>query len=812
MKKNIIVSLTLLALLSACNDDYNDQFDIDNKVTDVKSIAMTLSASDYAVIAGDATNLEIALSKDPEEGTGVDALKAVGANKYFTPEASAEEYIPAFIANKYPNADLASKFTVTYMQYQAPSGYLADFTNISTYQLTSEDYQTVWGDKVKASFLSPASVSKIPSLLTSNVNGAETGDMVVVNYAYSDVEPSIGGGSGTTEPTWTPVVSVPVRSAGKDWNYVNLGPIDLSEYKGQTINIGFKYTSTATAAATWELRNFKALKVPYLDVCIFNKQEDGSFKKLVKASEFSGAGDYVIATIGVNGEYYPFGRLAEGKTYGYMYPDPIVVTNGVIAADAAADFIITLEASTAGYNIKNVLGQYFYMSGTYDSFNVTETVGAEGYDWTVETAGNADVFTITNVEKNKSVKLNYYNGSYSYGSYAASKIEGYTYAANSLVNDEGGFTVYDVNIDGLSFVWKNVDIYGWKASAFVSSVNHATETYLVSPSIEITEDAVLPYFTIDEAFRYGAGDASDITIYISTDYVPAAGTRAMTRATVNANTSRLYRFDGTVWSEYTSNDAKITVVEPEVYASLGTSSISEPDQILPLYLSQKYPYALAGERATVVYNKSADKPAFIEFTKDAATWIVTPAAVEQVTTFTKDNDGITAKISVYMDESLLGSTGGFVAQDVKLVGGLSYVWQNTAAYGWKASSFYNNTNNPAESWLVSPALDFRKGTAPVITLEEAINYLNGANVEEYCGIKISTDYKDNVQNATWTPLIFPTRAEGTNWSFISVGEIDLSEYVGQIAHIAFVYMVPEGSTIAPTWEFMNILVKEKTEE
>lgn len=811
MKKNIVASLALLALLCACNDDYNDQFDIDNNVTDVKNIAITLSASDYAVIAGDATNQEIALEKDPEGGTGVAALKAVGANKYFTAEASAEEYIPAFIVNKYPNADLASKFTVTYMQYQAPSGYLADFTNISTYQLTSEDYETVWGDKVKASFLSPASVSKIPSLLAGNVEGAEEGDMKVVNYAYSDVEPSIGGGT-STEPTWIPVASIPVRSAGKDWNYVNLGPIDLSDYKGQTINIGFKYTSTTAAAATWELRNFKALKVPYLDACIFGKQEDGSFKKLVKYSEFSGAGDYVIATIGANGEYYPFGRLAEGKTYGYMYPDPIIVTNGVIAAADAADYIITLATSTAGYNIKNVLGQYFYMSGTYDSFNVTEEVGTEGYDWTVETAGNADLFTITNVEKNKSVKLNYYNGSYSYGSYAASKLESYTYAENTLVGDEGGFTVYDVNIDGLSYVWQNVAVYGWKASAFVSSVNHATETYLVSPSIEITEDAALPYFTIDEAFRFGAGDASDITIYISTNYVPATETRTMTRATVSANTSVLYRFDGTAWSEYTSGDAKIAVVDPGVYASLGTSSISEPDQILPLYLNQKYPYALIGERVAVVYNKSVDRPAFTEFTKDAAGWIETPVSVEQVTTFTKDNDGITAKISVYMDESLLGNPGGFVAQDVKLVGGLSYVWTNTAAYGWKASSFYNNANNPAESWLVSPALDFRKGSAPVITFEEAINYLSGANVEEYCGIKISTDYKDDVQKATWTPLIFPTRAEGTNWTFISVGEIDLSEYVGQIAHVAFVYQVPEGSTVAPTWEFMNIVVKEITEE
>lgn len=805
--------MVLLGCLSACNDDYVDQFDISNDVTDVKNVVMTLTPADYAAIAGNATNMEIALAKDPEGNTGVVALESVGKNKYFTAEAPADEYLPAYIASKYPEADLGSKFTVSFNQYQAPSNYLKDFTNISIYQLTSEDYETVWGEKVKASYLSPTSVTKIPSLLASNVEGAVEGDMVVVNYAFSEVEPSTGGGgSGSAEPTWTQLTSIPVRSTGANWDFVNVGPIDLSAYKGQTVNVGFRYTSTSTGAATWELKNFKALSVPYMDVSLFSKQEDGSFKKLAKSSAFSGAGEYVIATIGVDGNYYPFGRLGDGKTYGYMYPDPIAVANGVIAAADAADFVITVEATDAGFTLKNAIGQYFYMSGNFNSFNTTEEVGESGYDWTIVSAGGADLFTITNIEKEKSIKLNYYNGSYSYGSYPAATIEGNTYAANSLLGDEGGFTLYNVNLDGLSFVWQNTEVYGWKASAFVSNVNHATDTYLVSPAFEIAENAVLPYVTIDEAFKFGAG-ADDLTFYVSTDYTSAvAKSNAVTRAAVSANASVLYRFNGTEWSMYTNNDAKVAVVEPDVYTSLGASSISEPDQILPVYLAEKYPYALEGERAAVVYNKSADTPAVMEFTRNVAGWIETPEAVEETVTFTKDADGITAKISVYLNESLLGSDGGFVAHDITLSGGLSYVWTNTASYGWKASSFLNNTNNPAESWLVSPALDFRKGTAPVMTLDEALNFLNGQNIEEYCAVKISTDYKDNVNNATWTQLTLTNRAEGTSWTFVSVDEVDLSEYVGNVVRIAFVYKVPVGSAAGPTWEVKNVLVKEKTQE
>ena len=69
MKKNIVTSFVLLVLLAACNDDYNDQFDINSGYQDVKNITMTLQTSDYASIAGDKTNQALALAKDPEGKT-----------------------------------------------------------------------------------------------------------------------------------------------------------------------------------------------------------------------------------------------------------------------------------------------------------------------------------------------------------------------------------------------------------------------------------------------------------------------------------------------------------------------------------------------------------------------------------------------------------------------------------------------------------------------------------------------------------------------------------------------------------------------
>ena len=302
-RKYIIPVMASLLALGGC--DYNEDnfagLDEMTRPTDVRNDTLRLVDSDYAAIANNSTNKEIALSKDPEGNTYAAALAAVGANKYFTEDAPAAWYLPTFISGKFPYLDDNSKVTVYYNNFENLPEYLKDFNGIKSYSLTSDDYELIWGDQVTANFLSPKSIGKISSVLKAVNPDAKDGDMLVVNYVYSETEPSIGGGgSGETpsEPTWTQLATIPVRSKGENWNYVNMGAVDLSAYKGQSVNIGFKYTSTAQGGAKWELKNFKALSVPYLDVYLFSKQEDGSFKKVETSKGFTGAGEYVIASLG----------------------------------------------------------------------------------------------------------------------------------------------------------------------------------------------------------------------------------------------------------------------------------------------------------------------------------------------------------------------------------------------------------------------------------------------------------------------------------------------------------------------------------
>lgn len=808
--RNVCCAASMFIAFSC--DDYVDQFDIDYELSDVKTIEYTLVTSDYATVATNETNQALALEKDPEGQTYVDALNAVQTNKCFSSLAPADEYLPAFIETKWPNASEGSTFTITYANEKTTSEYLDYFSNLDDYTLTADDYESVWGSTVDASFLSPSTIDEIPDILASSLSDAATGTMIQVNYAYSQTEPSIGGSSSSSseEPTWTQLEFLN-RATGSDWNFTNIGPIDLSDYIGETVNIGFRYASSTSAAATWEIKNFKLFTTQYMDVLLFAEQTDGTYQKIVKSSGFTGDGNYVIAAMGTDGNYYPFGRLtSDSNTYGYMYPSALTVTDGVITADDAADFVLAIAASDNGYTIMNALGYYIYQSGTYNSFNLSEEITDDdsyGYEWEIENAGS-DLFTITNVLKEKTIKLICYSGSFSYGCYSESTIETYTPYDNSLLGDEGDFETYDVEIDdALSYVWTNTSSYGWKGSAYYNSTYYATESFLVSPAFELSEDTyTYPAFTADEAHRY-AGDADeDLTIWISTDYSTATKSlKLKSSSSVTPNASAIYYYDGSTWEEYTNDDVLISVVQPSDYDQIGAEYIASPSTILPIYLANEFPYAESDAIAAVVYySSSAGALSVGEFIYDGASWSEYTNTTESLK-FTFDGTEVSANMSTYFSNSLLGDEGNMVAYDVLLSGGLSYVWTNTSSYGWKGSAYLNSTYNPAESWLVTPAMKFTKAVAPYMTYQEAYRYCDSA--DDYLTVYASTDFSGDVEAATWEQLTITGRGDGADWTYYQIDNVDLSAYCGY-SSVVIGFRYTSDSTNAATWEIKNLEICE----
>ena len=191
INKWLYMSAALL-VLAGCDDDWNeDKLDGFKRpeVTDIKKIEYTLLDADYKAIATNKTNKALA------ESLGLsDALSKLTNDKYFTDEIPASKFIPAFLSDTYPTADDKSAIKVTYSKLVGEPEYLATIGEAKHYQLTSDDYAKVWGESVKAPFLSPKTENRISKLLGEAMEDAAEGDMVMVDYAYSETEPSIGGG------------------------------------------------------------------------------------------------------------------------------------------------------------------------------------------------------------------------------------------------------------------------------------------------------------------------------------------------------------------------------------------------------------------------------------------------------------------------------------------------------------------------------------------------------------------------------------------------------------------------------------------
>ena len=807
MKKVLFISTAVLCSLTAC-EDYNDQFNIDSPIQDIKDgLTIALTSGDYSSISSNETNIALALSKDPEDSTYVKALNAIGENGYFANKTEAEWFLPAFITNKYPQADAGSRFVVSYNMYKAPSEYMADFKNLSEYTLTNTDYRNVWNGASTATYLSPSTLRQIPSVLESRIEDPQEGDMVAVNYAYSEFEPGAGGS----------VVPVVYQQ--------------INEFDGE-------------------------------------------------------AGNYVIAAKANDGNYYPFGKLDDsGKTYGYIYPDAITVTDGVISSDNGADQVVTIEEGSEGYLLLNNWSQYIYMSGTYDNFNFSASAPTEGGEWAIEANGDG-TFKLKNIEKGKTVKLTLYNGSYSYGSYAASR---YTYFEDAMKEETGLFTIKDVTLpEGSTYVWKHDDYGYYKASAYVGGKNLPSESWLVSSEIDLSE-AQNPVLKFDFAFNFlnGNNAADFMKVKVSTDYAGDVKTATWTDLTYDgskfngwnfiaqnvdlaqyagkkitlafaytstdqcaptaeiknlaivnaqywdvclfkevpeseiaalmlkmsrasgayANAAALYVYREGEWVEYTNDNVNVKVADPALYAEVGVDYIARPDNVFPIYLTQKYPFAARGDKAVVIYRSSSDVVSAKEYAFTAG-WAAVENNSKRTTIFVKEADGsYITQAGVYLDESLLNNDdGGFVAQNISMTG-VNYVWSLDSRYGWKASG-YLGTNYPTESWLLTPAIDLSEAITPQLSFGAAVNFLSGANLADHIGIKVSVDYTDDVKKCNWTDIELDASQwpVGNSWDFSAVGPYDLSAYVGQIVHVAFVYKSTKDT--APTWEVQNVLVSE----
>lgn len=867
-KKIILSALAIASVLTACDDDYMKQFeDQDANITDVKNLTMTLENSDYSSIASNATNIAKALELDPENQTYVEMLKQVGTQYYFTDDIAGEDYIPAYLMAKYPNADQKSKFTVTYKKFKKTSSYLADFANISSYQLSGSDYEGVWGDKVKASFLTPQTLNRIPGILKENMSGAAEGTMCVVNYAYSDVEPSIGGGTVEEESPYTKISEVIANGAGVESTIkaevvgtyakgilvsdgtgsILVYPNKVPNYSvgdsvivtGTTSSYGglLQYPNTSTITRSGKSESYKYPKAEEMDAATLNSWMKSPVVKYAKVSgKLKISGNYYNVEItGLNGQgsiSYPMTGIVDpalnGKDVdinGYLigvtgsstkYAN-IMMTSicekggtmltpiGVLAASEAGEHKaegVVIAKYARGFLISDGTGKMLvYNSKGYD-VEEGDVVAVDGKTSLYSGLMQFNSPKVTKLERTAKVSQPVAQEltAADFTSYVTAPYYAYvTYTGKlSITTNDKGATYYNIAIDGTS------------AQGSISF----PLTDVVSPDLNGKTVTVTGY-----AFGQSSGKYLNTMIATIAEATPAKAKIAFRAgANVQPNASVLYRLEGTEWKAYTNDDVKVAVLSPKDYEELGSATVGDPANALPIYLAKKFPYLVDESMAVVVYAKSNDAMAAKEFSVSNGVWAPATNYTMETAVFVKDGDEISANISTHFDNSLINDEGGLKAQDTELTGDLTYIWKNNN-YGWVASAYKNGTTLKSESWLVTPAFNFLKAKHPVMTFDHACNKMAGYSsdeelmqlMKERMKVFVSVNYTGDVKTCDWTELEIPGWPTGTDWNFAPSGIIDLSSVIGnKKVVIAFMYKSTEIS--AQSWEVQNLKVYEQTEE
>ena len=133
------------------------------------------------------------------------------------------------------------------------------------------------------------------------------------------------------------------------------------------------------------------------------------------------------------------------------------------------------------------------------------------------------------------------------------------YLAESFANNsQGDFTIQNVIMPAaLSYVWNTSSSYGMKASAYVSSTNHATESWLISPYISLL-DAEDPVLIFDQASKFFSNFTEELSVWGSTDFAGDVTACQWTHIPFNQDADGNYIVpDGTDWTFYSTGNMSL---------------------------------------------------------------------------------------------------------------------------------------------------------------------------------------------------------------------------------------------------------------
>ena len=368
-----------------------------------------------------------------------------------------------------------------------------------------------------------------PVAITGVANAKMT--MVYIGRYFNNINEEITIWASTDytfddDPTAATWAHVPATlTEANNWNDFITTDIDLTDYVGQTVTIAVKYTSTDTKAGTMEIQSIT-----------------------IQEGEAGGGGGGGGVTPGIgegSGTQDDPYNVAAG--IGLQNDEPIAWVHGYIVG--------AVKNGTSTVSSNNDI----IWSGTFDS--QTNVVIADDPN-----CNEIDLCVIVNLPAGKPLraqvnlvdnpdnlgkmllvkgKLRKYFGKAglrdSGGTVNDFELEGYTpptpgneIFSETFANGQGNFVIENLIMpDTLNYVWNHDANYScMKASAFVSGQAYKTESWLVSPSIDLTGVSTAT-LSFEQAVNY-ASPTGALSVMISTNYANGVIAATWTELTLSA--------------------------------------------------------------------------------------------------------------------------------------------------------------------------------------------------------------------------------------------------------------------------------------
>ena len=565
--KKVLFFLASVTIFASCENYYIDKNlgGSDYNPTDVRTVDYTLTDADYKNIVTNKDNIAIAEATLVADSLGVvdsteyKAFLQIATDLAFNKVAVADVYVPAFLAKSFPQFSKGSMFNITYKTSEGAPAYLSTFAATSKYTLSTADYDAIWGEgKTGTYYLTPATMMQLTSVLPAE---AEEGDILAVVYDYKDTEPSFGGGNGNDEPkgffdgtsdsrgfytTSEAIAAVDAGMIAKDDSIKVGGIISRWFKKSSKFDTYHSVSFFVMDPVTGQEHEFEFYNCYSLDKDSFATFEytdemnaicfDVDGREFHLGDTVVGAGKYL---------YYETNKVHELNTNCYL-----TEWRPVSATPAAAP----KKAAAAANGKKTAL--YQYSNGKWTAYkNEAATVVAIPED-----VYSAVGFTYL-LDKNKDVMTTFLAQEFPYaqagkaftvvyvstkeGAYNAIEFiyDGATFVENLGMSQttttfslsdvwgstiyykqyimgegQGKLTIQDVKLqEPLTYVWYYSAAYGMCASAFKDNASYESESWLVTPQIDLSR-AKTPQFSFDQAFNKAPNFTEECAVFVSTNY------------------------------------------------------------------------------------------------------------------------------------------------------------------------------------------------------------------------------------------------------------------------------------------------------